>query len=756
MRRRRPQKPPNQGGFFRKIGSNREDGPHNGRRKGRFAGCMKILTLTTLYPNSAAPAHGVFVENRLAAWIARSGGGADVIAPVPWFPFTHETFGRYARYAAAPAVETRRGVDVFHPRYLIAPKIGMTAAPAALADAFERQARALIAAGRDFDLIDAHYLYPDGVAAIEVGQRLGKPVILTARGSDVTLLPDYAKPRMLILDAVRRAAGVVAVSASLKSDLVALGAPAEKIAVLRNGVDLDVFRPLDREAIRLRMGLAGIVYASVGSLIARKGHDVAIRATAITPGATLLVIGDGEERAALEALARDLGAADRIRFLGAVAHEALAEIYSAADALVLASTREGWPNVLLESMACGTPAVASDAGGNREVIRTKDAGRIVTSREGADFAAALAETVKTSNREATRRFAAAHGWDETSDGLTALYAETIAGARLARRLQFSPVKTPPSKPKLIVTVDTEEIFNWNAFTDENHRIADPEDIDRFQTLCDAFDIRPLYFITAPLIASPKTASYFKALADSGRAFLGIHLHQWNTPPMSGFKGEYYSWQCNLPAALHAAKLQSLSDAFTAAFGARPTAHRAGRYGVRAPCYVDLAAIGVTHDFSPSPAFDFSAAGGPDFSGASNNPFRVATPDGDVVVTPVCGARALRGGRAFLAQPGGAGLGNARPPLSRRLTAPFRLSCEQARLSELISLTRRLEKTQTPIATFSLHSTTMTPGANSYAPDARAVDAALDLTRRYFEFFTKDFRGDCLDYPGLAKFYADCR
>ncbi|NWG91909.1 MAG: glycosyltransferase [Parvularculaceae bacterium] len=718
---------------------------------------MKLLTVTTLYPNAAAPEHGVFVENRLAAWRRHSGGEARVIAPVPWFPSTAPIFGVYARYAAAPKSETRRSVDISHPRYFLPPRVGMDYAPAALARVMEREARAVLAGGYDFDLIDAHYLYPDGVAAVRVAKRLGKPVVLTARGSDVTLFPEFPRQRALILDAVRRADAVIAVAAALKNRLVELGAPAEKIAVLGNGVDLTLFRPLDRDEIRGRMGLSGDVIASVGGLIERKGHDIAIRTLGSLPDATLLIAGEGPEEPALKALAGRLGVGGRVRFLGQVAHEALAEIYNAADALVLASTREGWPNVLLESMACGAPAVAADVGGCAEVVTSPAAGRIVRERTSEAFAAALREVLSAPTRAATRAHAASHSWDETSRGLSVLYEDVVARAAAGRAVRFRPIEIGKlRKAKLIFTVDTEEQFDWSGFSPDGHKVCDPKDVDRLQKVCEAFGVKPLYFITFPLLTDARSAGYFRMLAEEGRADLGMHLHQWNTPPIGGYAGEYYSWQANLPPRVQAAKLRALAEAFESAFGYRPVAHRAGRYGVSAQAYRALADIGVTFDFSPSVSFDFSAGGGPDFSAMANDPFVAETDQGAVQVTPVCGAFALRGGSVFLKQRGAPGLIEGRRRHARRLTAPFRLSCEQARLHELVALTKSLVRAGTPILTFSLHSTTMTAGANSYSPDEASVSAHLDLTRRYLEFFTKDYGGEAVDLDGLGALYRGAR
>ncbi|MGH6968143.1 MAG: glycosyltransferase family 4 protein, partial [Stellaceae bacterium] len=158
---------------------------------------IRILTFTTLYPNAAQPNHGIFVENRLRHLVASGRVASRVLAPVPWFPFTHPAFGAYARYAQVPAAETRHDLAVVHPRYLIVPKFGMSLTPALLFAAALPAARRL-AAAQDFDLIDAHYAYPDGVAAVMLGRALGKPVAITARGTDVNLIPRHVLPRRMI------------------------------------------------------------------------------------------------------------------------------------------------------------------------------------------------------------------------------------------------------------------------------------------------------------------------------------------------------------------------------------------------------------------------------------------------------------------------------------------------------------------------------------------------------------------------------
>jgi len=714
---------------------------------------MKILVLTTLFPHAANPSYGVFVENRLRAFRAKYDCDVKVVAPVPWFPFQHETFGRYAHFARAPKRETREGVEVLHPRYFLPPKIGMHYAPRALARCFRRAIKQLADQGWSFDFIDAHYAYPDGVAAVQVAVEMGAPVALTVRGSDVTLLPKFAGPRRAILNAVARSDAVIAVSQALKDELTKLGAPKEKIAVLRNGVDLVKFKPGDRAAIRDKLGLSGKVLLSAGRLIDRKGHDLVIRAIKDIPDATLLIAGDGEKKRALKRCAREARVAHRVRFLGPVAPDDMPALYSAADALVLASSSEGWPNVLLEAMACGAPCVASPAWNAGEIIADRDAGVIAGHRRAASIAAAIYGLLSSPpDRNAARRYAERYSWGEPVDGMAQIFSELKAKAKARPKLRAARLSANTDAPKLIVTVDTEEQFDWNNFEDATHALSPISDIDQFQLLCGDVGVRPLYLLTHPLLTDDERVSYFKDLHGRGAADCGLHLHSWSTPP-GEFRGEYFSFQKNLPRAAHRHKLEALANAYEAAFGARARAHRAGRYGIAPADYALLADIGVKFDFSPSAGVNSVLRGGPDFSLMSNHPFTLVAQDWAIHVTPVCGARALRRTRYFLSQaiapPGFAPAQNA---LAERFLRPLRLSPEGAALEDLQALTRRLLADKTPVLTFTLHSTSLTPGANPYARDANDVAQLLAKTYRYLNWFRDSLGGIFISLDELAALY----
>lgn len=389
---------------------------------------MRILLFSTLYPSSVRPIHGIFVETRLRELLKTGEVQAKVVAPVPWFPSTASRFGSYAKFAATPRMEQRNGVEVHHPRYLLLPKIGMTMAPYAMALGALSTIRRLQREGFDFDLIDAHYYYPDGVAASLLSKWLGKPFVVTARGTDLSLIPQYALPRRLILQAAERASASIGVCQALMDSLAELGADQHKLNTLRNGVDLVRFQPEDRAQARHRLGLPerGHYLLSVGHLVERKGHHIAIKALPELPGVTLLIAGSGPEEATLRALAQRLGVSDRVRWAGVVPQTELRWWYSAADVLALCSSREGWANVLLEAMACGTPVVATNIWGTPEVVSTPAAGVLMECRDAQSLVAAwLQLQSQLPAREQTRAHAEAFSWDATTQGQLRLFRRVV-------------------------------------------------------------------------------------------------------------------------------------------------------------------------------------------------------------------------------------------------------------------------------------------------------------------------------------------
>ncbi len=392
---------------------------------------MKVLTFSSLYPNSRQPSHGIFVENRLRQLLAFAPQiSAKVVAPVPWFPWRAPVFGEYAKFAGVDRHERRNGIEVWHPGYLVIPKVGMQLTPALMLRAVRPLVRRLIDGGYDFDLIDAHYFYPDGVVAMRLAAEFARPFVVTGRGTDLNLVPQLPGPRRQILEITRRAAHMMTVAGALKQYLRELGVADERVTVLRNGVDLQFFEPAaDRAALRARLGYGERpVLLSVGHLIERKGHHLVIEALRELPDMQLVIAGDGPEAKALEQRVAQWSLTDRVRFAGRLSQQQLREQYQAVDALVLASSREGWANVLLDSMACGTPVVATPVDGTPEVVAAPAAGCLTADRSSAAIVAAVRRLfAELPDRAETRRYAEGFDWDATSRGQLEIFTRAIAG-----------------------------------------------------------------------------------------------------------------------------------------------------------------------------------------------------------------------------------------------------------------------------------------------------------------------------------------
>ncbi len=387
---------------------------------------MKILSFTTLYPNVEQPRHGIFVENRLSKLVESGYAEIKVLAPVPWFPLKNKIFGEYGKYARVPQKEVRHSMEVFHPRYPVLPKIGMNVAPFLMVSAMIPQIKKIQKSGFDFDLIDAHFFYPDGVAAVYLGRIFNKKVVVTARGTDLALYPTYYIPKKMLQWAIDQADAVITVCQSLADVAARLGQDQSKIEVMRNGVDLEVFSPGPRDEKRKSLGLKGFTLISVGHHIERKGHYLVINALQYLSDVMLMIAGDGPMEKTLKQQVKNLGLDERVIFLGALPHEELCEYYGAADCLVLASSSEGWANVLLEAMACGTPVAATAVSGTPEVVQTSAAGQLIHERSAQGIAEAVRSLMKDyPDRADTRKYAEKFSWDETTQKQQLLFNQLV-------------------------------------------------------------------------------------------------------------------------------------------------------------------------------------------------------------------------------------------------------------------------------------------------------------------------------------------
>lgn len=388
---------------------------------------IHVLTFSTLYPNQIQKRHGIFVETRIKHLRKKKGVEIVTVAPIPWFPFKHSIFGQYGKYARVPRREERNGITVYHPRYLVIPKIGMSMAPFLMAISVWPFVRKLHKK-YDFDIIDGHFLYPDGVVAVILARLLNLPVINTARGSDINLYPSYWFPRQLIRWAINKSNAIISVCNFLSFEIEKLDVNQPINIVLRNGVDLETFAPRNRKTMRKLLGLCGFTIISVGNFIEGKGHHLVIEALKFMPDVTLILVGDGPMEKKLQFLVKKYGLNNRVIFSGILTQNKLAEYYSAADCLVLASSREGWANVLLEAMACGTPVVATKVSGTPEIILNSTAGYLIDSRSAKGISSGIAKLRSCyPDRDEVRKYAAMFSWEEVVDDLDALITRVVDG-----------------------------------------------------------------------------------------------------------------------------------------------------------------------------------------------------------------------------------------------------------------------------------------------------------------------------------------
>jgi teichuronic acid biosynthesis glycosyltransferase TuaC len=376
---------------------------------------LRILTFTTLFPHGADPTHCIFVYQRLAHLAQRHGYEVVVVSSTPYVPKWLKA-RRRCIVRDFPKEERIGNLTVYHPRYLLIPKISM---PIHAFSMFIGSLFRVISLNKRmrFDCIDAHFVYPDGLAGLLLAKCLGVPIVISARGSDVTLYPSFRLIRPMIRWTLNHADAVIAVSAALKKAMLALGIRPRKIAVIPNGVDARRFYPIAKDTARRKLNLeeVGPLIVAVGALVPSKGHELLIRAFAQispqNPRLQLYIIGEGPLRPVLEKLITKLGIDDGVHLPGKKPNEELPLWFSAADISCLASAREGWPNVVMESLACGTPVVATRVGGIPEIIAGPEFGILVDqSVESVAFGIEQALS-KRWDRDAISEKVRARTWD---------------------------------------------------------------------------------------------------------------------------------------------------------------------------------------------------------------------------------------------------------------------------------------------------------------------------------------------------------
>jgi len=355
---------------------------------------LRILTYTNLFPNCLRPNFGIFVKNRMKTFVRHGNAQLDVISPVPYFPRLPWNT-RWKVFSLIPREENQEGISVYHPRYLVSPKFGMRTHGYMMYRSTRDLAHRLHETN-PYHLVDAHWIYPDGFAAVKIAKELGLPVVLSARGNDINEYIDYPAIRHSITWSLASCDHIISVCEALKDLILSLGIPDSKVTVIGNGIDKSAFYPTEKATARqqLALPLNKRIVLSVGILDPRKGHDILIKALHLLRQRGveipfLYIIGAGRFGESLKGLIDTLRLREHVYLVGEIPHKALNMWYSAADVFCLASDREGWPNVLLEAIGCGTPVVVSRVFGAPEIVTSGDVGLLVDERTPEAFAARI-------------------------------------------------------------------------------------------------------------------------------------------------------------------------------------------------------------------------------------------------------------------------------------------------------------------------------------------------------------------------------
>ena len=391
---------------------------------------MKILTITSVFPNSKQPALGIFIRERMFKAAKRC--EIKVIAPVPWFPFA-----RYLKKNYRPIVdykEIQDSIEVYHPKFFSIPYFfkffdGLFFFLSCIITVIN------LKKNFKYDIIDSHFVYPDGFGAVLIGKLFHKPVTITLRGTIKKLLR-YPLIKFQIRYALKNALKIFSVCNDLKNVALSLGVSDGKVAVIPNGIDIGKFKPVDKLEARKELGLPADIkiMISVGGLVKRKGfHEVIAllpEIKKIHPDIKYLIVGgatvEGNYGPELRKTVRRLHLENDVLFAGHQRHDKIYKWLSASDVFCLATSNEGWANVFLEAMACGLPVVATNVGGNREVVSSEDYGLLFDINNKKEMASAILKAlVKNWDRDKIINYARSNTWDVRINQLLIMFKEII-------------------------------------------------------------------------------------------------------------------------------------------------------------------------------------------------------------------------------------------------------------------------------------------------------------------------------------------
>ena len=395
-------------------------------------GGPRVLVLSRSYPSDMLPSFGLWVERPTAMLAERC--SVRVLAPVPYCPPLPELgpLAQYARFRKIPRREVRKGVEVLRPRFLAGPGHTLYGYEA---DAFVFASVRQLDRLRDefrFDLIHAHFVYPEGAAASRLARRYGVPFVITEHAPWTNEWFRKPRVRKRALEAAGEATQILAVSSSVRDTIVSYTGQPDRVRIVPIGVDVERFTPNGsaRNADQILF---------VGWPNYNKGVDLLLEAMKLLveagePG-RLLVVGESQYRNTrlqeerLKAYSHSLGLDDRVAFVGRKPHHEVAALMAESAVVVLPSRAESFGAVLVEALACGTPVVATRCGGPEDIV-IDEVGALVPPEDPAALAGAIRSVLHRPDRYdsarlreyAVRRF----GWSHIVDQVHDAYLDAAA------------------------------------------------------------------------------------------------------------------------------------------------------------------------------------------------------------------------------------------------------------------------------------------------------------------------------------------
>ncbi len=394
---------------------------------------MNILTLSSVFPSKELPFYGLFVFERMKHAARKE--FVYVVSPFPWSPF--DWIVRFFKKQFRPVqkgVEVRENLTIEYLRFFCLPGLFKFLDGYFYYRSILKPIKEIIEK-HHIDIIDVHFAYPDGFAAMLLTWKFRLPFCVTLRGTEVPYARSFYR-RWQMKWVFQKADRIISVSRSLADVALGLGADPGKIKVIPNGINTDIFYPRSRSDSRAGLGISENSKAilSVGGLVKRKGfHRIIQQLPELRKSFSdlqFLIVGgssvEGDYSRELKSLVKELGLEDMVRFEGLQPPEKLPFYYSAADVFVLATANEGWPNVIVESLACGTPVVATDVGGVKEIIAHDDLGYTVPF----DHSEALNVMMKKAlehrwDNQKIAAYALQRSWDNVADEVVQTFREIL-------------------------------------------------------------------------------------------------------------------------------------------------------------------------------------------------------------------------------------------------------------------------------------------------------------------------------------------